>query len=246
MTQTYLLALIVIAVAACLQASLGFGFALTTMALLPFLFEYSRALAMTQIIGIVSSIYLAVRYRRFIRFDVLLPFLIPTLIVQMFTTIYSVKAPGQSLFILLGVVLIGFSLWFLAFSEKIRFKPTRKVGVTAGLVCGVTSGLFSIGGPPAALYLLPALNDKNQYQATMQAFFVIISVESLTIRILMGSLSVSDIPFIAAGWGAMLAGTLVGIVLFDRIRTPILKKAVYVLVGLNGLWIVISRFIRPL
>jgi len=245
MTETYILALIVIAAAACLQASLGFGFALTAMALLPFLFEYSRALAITQVIGIVSSIYLAVRYRRSIRFDVLLPFLIPTLIVQTFTTIYSVKAPGRSLFILLGFVLIAFSLWFLVFSEKIRFRPTRRLGVAAGLVCGVTSGLFSIGGPPAALYLLPALDDKNEYQATIQAFFTIISIESVTIRILMGSLSVSDIPFIAAGWGAMLGGTLIGIVLFDRIRTPVLKKAVYILVGLNGLWIVVSRFIRP-
>ena len=243
-TKLFILILVIIFIASLLQAALGFGFAIITMAFLPLLLDYSRALALTQAIGIVSTSYIAIRYRRKTRWDVLAPFLIASLVIGVFFTAFSVKAPGDILFITLGVVLIILAIYFLAFSNKIHITPNKKIGVAMGSVCGVCNGLFALSGPPAALYLLPSIEDKMAYLATIQTYFTIVNIEGLVIRAAMGTLHISDMPLVAAGWVLMLFGAFAGVRIMGLIKADLFKKLVYILIGVNGLWIVISRLIR--
>lgn len=243
-TKLFILILIIIFIASLLQAALGFGFAIITMAFLPLILDYSRALALTQAIGIVSTSYIAIRYRRKTRWDVLAPFLVASLIVGFFFTAFSVKAPGDVLFVMLGVVLIILAVYFLIFSDKIHITPNKKIGVTMGSVCGVCNGLFALSGPPAALYMLPSIEDKMAYLATIQTYFTIVNIEGLIIRAVLGTMHVTDLPLVGAGWGLMLLGAFAGVRIMGYIKTDLFKKLVYILIGVNGLWIVASRLIR--
>ena len=62
-------------------------------------------------------------------------------------------------------------------------------------------------------------------------------------RIYRGAFELSDLPLIATGWVAMLIGTAVGQVAFKKIDAKLFNRLVYVVVGLNGLWIVLSRLL---
>ena len=240
-TTQIILILVIIAAAALLQAFMGFGLPIVVMATLPFFIEYSRALAIAQAVGLVSTTFVALRFRKNIRFDILVPVMIPSLLIQVIATIVSVKAAGTVLFVMLGVLLIILSLYFLAFSDKIVFNPTKKLSLGVGLVCGVCAGLFAINGPQAALYVLPAVKEKREYLATIQAFFALTNLEATIIRAIMGSLTFGDLPLLCGAWAAMLAGTGVGFILFKNVKTAFLKKAVYLFIGIVGVWIIVSR-----
>ena len=240
-TQTLILAMILIAAAACLQAMVGFGFALAVMAFLPFLIDYTQSLVITQAIGLISTAAVAIRYRKKIRYDILMPLLAPSLVLSLIFSIVSVKAPGRVLFIMLGVVLIILSVWFLGFSDRIHIRPTRRNGLIAGVLCGIGSGLFAVSGPQAAVYLLEVVDDKEEYRATIQAFFAITNIVCVSVRCLMGVLPLSGFKLIAGGVIAMIPGLLLGFALFGRINGGLLKKLVYITIGVNGVWIVLSR-----
>lgn len=240
-TSQVILILAIVAAAALLQAFMGFGMPILMMAVLPFFLEYSKALALANAVGLISTFYVAVRFRKHIRLDILAPMLIPSVIIQAAATVISVKAAGKILFILLGFLLIVLSLYFLIFADKIVIKPTRRLSLIIGCVCGFSSGLFAICGPQAALYLLPSVKDKKEYLATIQAFFALSNLEAVILRAWLGTLTVSDMPLLCASWAAMLTGTGIGFILFKNVPTGKLKKAVYLFIGICGAWIIISH-----
>ena len=239
--RVFILFIFIVTVGSLVQAVIGFGSAVICMAFLPLLFPYSKALALNQTAALIGTLLLTIRYFRYIRWKVLIPLLIPTVIIGSICTVFSVSVSGTFLFILLGVVFIVLSVYYLLFAKRLRIKPTAKNGVAMGCLTGFSSGLFGIGGPPAALYLLPALQDKTEYMATFQCFFTMINVVALSIRIGMGSMAAADLPLVLTGWMATFLGTFLGTKIFAGIKSGGFEKLVYVFVGVNGLYIVLSH-----
>ena len=80
---------------------------------------------------------------------------------------FSAVVSGKIFKILLGIVLVLLSFYFLFFDSKIKIRPTTVNGVFAGTLSGVLVGLFSTGGPPVVLYLSKATTDNLIYFATV-------------------------------------------------------------------------------
>jgi len=238
--QVIWLALIVLA-GTFLQTSIGFGFAVFAMALFPLLYPFGTAVALMQAIGLANTLCLTVKFRRSIQWKTLLPLLIPTLVVGMLFTIVSFSLDTRLLRMGLGGVLILLSLYFLRFSSTVSIQPKATNGVIMGVVSGVSNGLFGIGGPPAALYLLPAIGEKTAYLATIQAYFTLCNITNLSLRIANGALVEGYVVDILIGWIVAFLGTLCGVWAFGRMKLAALKKVVYAFIGLNGLWVVVQE-----
>ena len=225
-----------------LQTGIGFGFPLCAMMVLPYLFPYSEALALTQGTALFSTLYLTLRFRKHIRWDVLVPLLIPAACAGVLFTAFSFSVGSAEIRILLGAALLVLSFWFLFFSSRVKITPKRSTGVVMGIISGAGSGLFGIGGPPAGLYLMPAIGDKTEYTATIQTLFTICNIINLSVRLAMGTHSSSYLPLFAEGAVAVFSGTLSGVWILKRIRTQTLAKAVYVFVGITGAIMVFQNF----
>ncbi len=224
-----------------LQTSIGFGFAVFAMAIFPLLYPYGTAIALMQAIGVVNTLFLTVRFHRSIRWRTMLPLLIPTLAFGLLFTVVSFSLDTRYLRIALGALLVLLSLYFLRFAATVSIKPTLFNGVAMGVVSGVSNGLFGIGGPPAALYLLPAIGEKTPYLATIQAYFTLCNITNLSVRIAHGALVEGHVVDILIGWLAVLIGTLCGLWAFKRVNQNALKRLVYAFIGLNGLWVVVQE-----
>jgi uncharacterized membrane protein YfcA len=228
-----------------LQANIGFGFPIVVMVFLPSLFPFSTAVTMCQIIAMASTGYLTIKYWHEIQWKVLFPILVPSLLIAGFVTVFSLSVEPGNLKIILGTTLLAIALFFAVFANKINIRPRMRNGLFMGTLAGFGNGLFGIGGPPVALYLLPAVNDKTRYLATIQAYFFFCNIESILIRVINGALVIEDIPLIVLGWVAILIGTLLGLKSFKKIPETLLKRIVYIFVGISGLWIVIGElFLR--
>ena len=238
-----LYSMIVILAGSCVQSALGFGTTMITMGFLPLMMDYSKAMGLSIILVSISTIYISLRYRKHIRWAVMLPFLIPTAIISGVVNVLSAKVNSNIMYLLLGFMFIAVSIFFFVFSQRIHIRPTPGSGTVLGIICGVCYGLFASGGPTAALYLLPAINDKKEYLATIQAFLCVNNLVILTISLLLRRLNAGDLPMICAGTIAMIAGTFLGLYVHKKIPSELFGKFIYAFVGIGGLWIIISHLI---
>ena len=159
----------------------------------------------------------------------MLPFLIPTAVICGIVNLLSAKVSSDVMYLLLGIMFVAVSIFFFVFSDKIHITPNP--------------GLFASGGPTAALYLLPATKSKKEYLATIQAFLCVNNIVVLVISLILGRLDMADLPMVGAGIVAMLAGTLLGLVIHDKIPASVFGKVIYAFVGVGGVWIIVSHLL---
>jgi len=127
------------------------------------------------------------------------------------------------------------SVYFFAFSKKIKLKPTTPAALGAGAVSGVMSGLFAMGGPPMVLYFVSTNSDStDDYLGTIQAFFAASNVISTTVRaskgLFTGEVFIMLIPAVAG----MLIGNLAGKKVYSRLKPDAVKKCVYAFMAVSG------------
>ncbi|HKM05345.1 MAG TPA: sulfite exporter TauE/SafE family protein [Sphaerochaeta sp.] len=233
----------VVLVGAFLQANIGFGFPIIAMIVFPRIFAFSTAVTLTQLIAIASTGYLTLKYWNKIQWRTMFPLLFASLLIAGFVTVFSISVKGEKLIIILGIALVAISLYFVLFSQSIQIHARPRNGMLMGIIAGLGNGLFGIGGPPVALYLLPAVPGKIEYLATIQAYFFLSNMESIIIRLINGALVIEQLPLIPLGWVTVGLGTFAGLTLFDKIPATLLKRIVYLFVGLSGMWIIIEALL---
>lgn len=233
--------MLVILAGACVQSALGFGTTMITMGFLPLIMDYSKAMGLSIVMVSISTVYISVKYRDYIQWGVMLPVLIPTAVICGIVNILSAKVSSDIMYLLLGVMFVAVSIFFFVFSSRIHVKPTPVSGTILGVICGFCYGLFASGGPTAALYLLPATKGKKEYLATIQAFLCVNNLLILVISLVLRRLDMADLPLVGAGAVALIAGTLLGLVIHDKIPSSVFGKVIYAFVGIGGVWIIVSH-----
>lgn len=238
------IALFFIALAgAFLQTNIGFGFPVLAMVFLPALVPFSTAVALCQTIAMASTLFLTIKYFKYIEWRTMLPLLLVSLTLGIIVTITSLSFPQRTLQIILGSALVIISIFTVRYSEHISIRPTTASGAAVGFLAGVGNGFFGIAGPQVAIYLLGAQLEKKAYLATIQCYFLISNVSTIIIRTGHGALGKSDIPLVVSGWIGIGVGTLLGLRVFEKIPRKTLKRLVYGFVGISGLVIVIQQLI---
>ncbi len=229
-------------VSALLQGTLGFGAAIVMINVLPLFMPTTLSVVVTQFACTVSSIYIVAKIWRKVRLDVLLPLLIPCLICTVIATRLSVGVDTSTMKLMLGVVFVLLALYFSFVAEKIRVKPTKLNGAIIGCISGVTGGLFVAGGPPAVLYLTPAIEDKEEYIATLQLYFIALNTLSLLTRVFSNVVAVEDLKYMLIASVGMLIGGYFSLKLGKNLKGTLLKRFIYVFVGINGVLMIVNNF----
>lgn len=224
-----------------LQTSAGFGNGVLLMAVLPFFLPFLKAVAFNQISCLFLTVLVVTSKRKDIRWKILLPLLFPMVVSTVFFTIFSFSVEQRVLKILLGVLFLIMAVFFLLSGKRMKMKPTTLKGVAMGTLAGLSNGFTGISGPPAALYLRPAIEDNNEYLATIQGFFLFQSAVGLFTRIGGGALSGGDIvPIIFLLLGT-LGGAWLGSALGGRIDSGKMQRYVYGFVALYGVYVIVSQ-----
>ena len=243
MTQVSLMitVMIIILAGSCIQSALGFGATMITMGFLPLLMSYSKAMGLSIIMVSISTVWISVKYRRSIRWRIMLPFLIPTAVICGIVNFLSASVSSNVMYLMLGIMFVAVAVFFFCFSDRIHIRPTPLSGGILGVICGICYGLFASGGPTAALYLLPATDNKKEYLATIQAFLCVNNLVILVISLFLHRLDVADLPLVLIGAVGMGLGTLLGLKIHDKIPASVFGRVIYAFVGIGGVWIIISH-----
>ena len=221
-----------------LQTNIGFGFPIIAMVFISSLFPFSTAVAICQVVAMVSTIYLTIAWRKHIDWHMMGPLLLVSLVTGVVVAMTSRRFDQKTLELLLGGALMLISIWSVIFSERIRIRATNASGAAMGLVAGIGNGLFGMGGPPVAVYMLSASERKETYMGSIQCYFLISNMSTIAVRLSHGDLAWRHTPAIVSGWTGILLGTWLGMKLFSVIPQQVLRKLVYGFVGIAGLSII--------
>lgn len=147
-----------------IQRTIGFGFGIFIMTALPFLMpSYGEAVTLSGLLALTSSSVAMFKYRKYVTWKRLVPILAAFLMVSTAAIFMLKRIEGSTMRIVLGLVLILISLYFIFFKDKIQkmVRPGLKYQIGTGIVSGAMGGLFGMQGPPVVLYLINSEEDKD-------------------------------------------------------------------------------------
>ncbi len=224
------------------QTVTGFGAVVTMMMIFPFLFTMIDAPMLALAINTLYVFVLCWKYREHLDWRIALPPTIIYSVVGFLVTGLVGSVDLKVLVIVFAIFLIILSLYLVFVSSRIKLqKPSPLIGVGISFLSGVTSGLFAIGGPPMAPYMLAATKDHKSYLACMQLMFSISSLMNLIGRMVNGIFNYSLWPYIAAGSVCILVGMKFGEAITDRLNPDLLRRIVHIGVGVSGLILLLQN-----
>lgn len=213
----------------------GFGLGIFAMVFLPhFLPTHTAAAAISSLFACMTTTYNAIRYRKNIAFKTALPMICAALISIPVAVRFSAVVAGNIFEILLGIVLIILSLYFVFFNKNIKLKPNLPNGILAGGLGGILGGLFSTGGPPAVIYLSSATVDNITYFATIQFYFCFTNLYATAMRFVNGIIDTDILILSAIGMVGCMIGDFVGKIVFDKLDSEKLRNVIYIGMLISG------------
>ena len=219
----------------------GFGSGIVMMLFLPSFLDMASAPALSSSINLFLSLILAFKFRKTIRIRMFLLPIIPYLLGSTMA-IYALSGFDMRMVaISFGVFLIILSLYFTFVAKKMTVTPNWQTAVLCGGISGVTAGLFGIGGPLMALYFLAITNSKEEYTGNLQCMFTCTCLCNTMTRISQGYYTLDLIPLTILGLLAINAGKAVGLKLLDKMDADLVRKVVYLFVGISGVLKVVQN-----
>lgn len=218
-----------------LQNLFGFGYGVLVMSVLPYVLPYHQAAAASTLGMVLLAAIVAVRDRRHICFRVVWPALFGYLITSVTFILLAVGTSDAVLMRLLGIMLIATSIYMTFWGNRLRIRPIPRNGFISGMLGGVGAGLFTIGGPPIAIYLLSSLKTKEEYRATINFYFFIGNAVGASVRVASGVVPPQLLGWLPFVFASMLLGSFAGNKIFAFISERTMRRAVYLFIALSGL-----------
>ena len=232
----YLLLALVGAGAGFVQRVSGFGFGIFSMLFFPYILpSHTMAAALSCIFSCATSSYNAVKYRKHIPFRTVLPIVVAGLITIPIAISLAASVSQQMFQLLLGVVLILLSIYFLCVQGRLHIKPTPLSAACTGAVGGILNGLFSTGGPPVVLYMTHATSDNLTYFAGVQFHFALTNLYATIVRVVKGVVGWEILLPAAVGLLGCLLGDWLGAKVFHKLDSKRLKQVIYIGMILSGI-----------
>lgn len=217
----------------------GFGLSIFAMIFLPYLMSTTDAVTVATILSLSATILNTVKHYKHVLYKIALPMVGAALVSIPIAVRFSVMVPEDVFKILLGVVLIALSLYFLFFNQNVRIKPTIFSGIASGTISGVLGGLFSTSGPPAVLYLSSAISDNLIYFATIQFYFCLTNIYTISVRIASGIVGWNILPYVVVGIAGCFVGDFIGKLVFDKLDAKKLKTIIYIGMIISGVMMLV-------
>lgn len=217
------------------QRVCGFGFGIVIMMVLPFIMpSFGEATALSGMLAIFTALIPAVRMVKNVPWKKLILILLTFIIVSYFSVGVVSHIDGHLMKRCLGGILILISIYFFFFNGKFTLRPSVWTQVGMGTLSGAMGGLFAMQGPPAVIYFMGCTDDKTEYMAITQWYFLIGNIMMTVYRA--GNNFVT--PIVLEAWCVAISGVLIGLFIGARIYKSInpglLRHLIYGLMAFSG------------
>ena len=230
----YFFLFLIFLVAGFTQGVTGFGFGLLAIPLLSLFVDIRTAVPLCSLLGILITAFLSLRLRKHIDRRKILPLLFGCIPGVAVGTLMLKKAPTELLSLLMGVMLIAYTLYRMTGKQQPRSIHPRWA-YAAGFFTGAISSAFSAGGPPTIIYATLRGWDKDEIKATLSGFFLTGGLTVITAHALTGLTTGLVFHYFLLSAPVVIAGVFIGSLLYDRIDTGAYLKLLHYLLLAMGI-----------
>lgn len=236
--MTGLLLFAIVLLAALLQTTSGFGFALLAMPLVALVIGVKAAAPLVALVGWTLYAVNLVRYRRGLDWRVVLPLAVAAAL-GVPLGVWALGNLNEDIVkSVLGVILIAYALYSL---WRPQTEPLRSAlwAWPAGFLAGVLGGAFNTPGPPVIIYGNLRQWSRNLFRSTLQALFLFSSSLVILSHIAAGNLTAAAIPTYLLLVPALLLGVWTGSMIDRRISNERFRLLVLGLIFATGVLLLV-------
>lgn len=226
-------------IAGLIQGVTGFGAGIVMMMVLPLQFSVIQSAGISSAICLVLCAAMVYRYRQTINFHQIIGPAVLYLAMSSISILFAQMINQKIMKVILGIFLMALALYFLFFSKK-EVEPKGWLAFFCIVISGICDGLFGIGGPLMVIYFLAKTHSKAEYLGTIQCFFLISVCYATFFRMVNGILTPDLLPGIGLGMIGIIIGLAIANAIVDRLDAQLIKKMTYLLIGLCGLFNIVT------
>ena len=217
----------IVFVAAIIQGVSGFAFGMVVLMVLPYLFNYSEALALSILMNALLLIYSAYEYRKFCVWR-WIPLGIVSFAVADLIGILVLKYVGDRpiWYTLMGCMFIAMAVFLLWGQKRVHISASKRNLVLFSGLAGVVAGAFGAGGPIRATFFLEAATTKEEYLGTIQVLTLFGMSLDVIFRALNGMYTLALLGYAVVGVVFILVGLIIAKHLVDHMNALTMRKVV--------------------
>jgi uncharacterized membrane protein YfcA len=223
------------------QGVTGFGFGMVAMSLLPFVIGGRTASIVGAFLALANTGYLSWRLRHSVEWRVL-GILLLGAVIGVPVGVYALDAlPERLLTRLIGFAVVSYAMYYGG-REVLPDRPGRRLSMwwawPAGVLSGALGGATNVGGPPIIFYAYHQPWSRETVQATLVAYFALISAVKVALLLLGGLVDASVAAYF---WLMPLvwAGGTLGLRLGRRMAPVHFRTVVVCVLGVFGLLLLV-------
>ncbi|MFO0550821.1 MAG: sulfite exporter TauE/SafE family protein [Polyangiaceae bacterium] len=245
----------IVAIAFTIEAALGFGATVVTVALGSLLWSIEPLLAVFVPVNLVLSSVLSARNARMVDVRTLSLRVLPLALLGLpFGMLALDRLPERWLKLAFGFFVVTLALIELARQARLRraaaggdakVEPVGRVaGVSLLVLGGAIHGAFATGGPMIVYVLGRTLGaDKGRFRATLSALWLLLNLALVTKQIIAGVVNLGTLRVSAALAVPLLVGLLAGEWLHRRVDGRRFQTAVFAMLAVAGT-VIVARALR--
>jgi uncharacterized protein len=225
----------VIFLATLIRSSLGFGEALVAVPLLALRTPVSVAAPLAVLVSILVAGVVVVQDWRRIEFRSARGLVLAALLGIPLGVLLLAKADDHVVRLILGLVIIAFSLNALAFGGRRRLEGDHAGWlVVLGFLSGILGGAYGMNGPPLAVYGALRRWTPQQFRATLQGYFLPVSLVGLAGYLWVGLWDAAVTRYFLWSLPGVAVAIVLGRALNRRMRTDRFARLLYLGLVLIG------------
>jgi uncharacterized protein len=241
-TAAYVIA--VVFVATLVRSTLGFGEALIAVPLLALRIPVGVAAPLAVLVSVVVAGAIVAQDWRGVHCRAAAGLIVASLFGIPLGVLLLARADDQVVKLLLGSVIILFSVYSLAIGRS-RSLANDHAGwlLACGFFSGVLGGAYGMNGPPLAIYGALRRWSPQHFRATLQAYFLPVSIVGLVGYALLGLWTAAVTQYFLWSLPGVALATLAGRLVNRRLRGDGFTRTVYVGLVLIGAVLVLQSLL---
>ena len=189
------------------------------------------------VFAVISGVILLLTFktRQWIRKELLPTLIFGSIIGVVIGTCILVSYKSDIIKKAFGVFLVLYALKMLFWEGMKLRRPSKCLGILAGLFGGLLGALFGTGGPPIVIYLNSVVDDRRIFRSTILLYFLIANSWQLITRIYCGLITASVLMLCLYLLPAFVIGNIVGSLIHIKIDDKIFNKVIILVLLISGI-----------
>ncbi len=222
----------------------GFGTALTAMALWLYAIPPVLAVPLVAFCSLASHFFTLRKIWPHMDFCAAWPFVVGGIIGIPAGVWLLIDLSPETFKLAVGILLIGFPLYMLLAREPFLVSsPSRAIESLVGIVSGLCGGFAGLSGPVLVVWSQLCQWSKQQARSVLQLINMSVLMVAILAYTARGLVSADLFVLVGMCLPATLAGSWIGLKLYQRIDQDSFKRVVLVLLMASGLGLTLPRLL---